>query len=194
MLLCALALQVAAQIPTEAERWRNTLTRNARMELGLEAPVAMLAAQVHQESGWRPDARSYVGALGMSQFMPATATWLAGAYEHLGPADPLNPVWALRGMVVYDGHLFDRVRAANVCERWAKALSAYNGGLGYIAKDERLAKSKGLDPLRWFGHVETVNAVRRPSAWQENRGYPRRILRELEPRYIAAGWGMGACR
>jgi soluble lytic murein transglycosylase-like protein len=180
-------------IPADAQRWRSQLVRNARLEWGLDAPTSTFAAQVHQESGWRADARSPVGASGMAQFMPATASWISGAYRRLGPEDPTNPVWALRALVVYDRHLWERAQAATGCERMAKTLSGYNGGAKWVARDEVLARQRGLDPGRWFGHVEAVNSGRHAAAWRENRGYPRRILRELEPRYLAAGWGGGSC-
>ena len=41
------------------------------------------------------------------------------------------------------------------------------------------------------GHVERFNAGRHAAAYRENRDYPRRILGQLEPRYVAAGWGRG---
>ncbi len=42
-----------AQVPPEAHRYRLTLVREAQRAWGLDAPVAALAAQVHQESGWQ---------------------------------------------------------------------------------------------------------------------------------------------
>ncbi|WZB64465.1 lytic transglycosylase domain-containing protein [Achromobacter xylosoxidans] len=44
----------------------------------MDAPVSTFAAQIHQESAWRPGAVSAVGAQGMAQFMPATSSWIAG--------------------------------------------------------------------------------------------------------------------
>ena len=66
-----------ATIPRQAQAYRSLLIRAARVEdlRGLNAPVATYAAQVHQESGWREDARSPVGAEGLGQFMPTTSTW-----------------------------------------------------------------------------------------------------------------------
>lgn len=200
MTRAALALLVAfvagaacAQVPRDAEKYRRDIVRNARLVWGLDAPVAVFAAQVQQESEFREDAKSYVGAQGLAQFMPTTATWIAGAYRDLDPPEPNNPAWALRALVTYDRHLWERTFAANECERAAKMLSSYNGGAGWVARDERAALAAGLDPLRWFDHVETVNAGRSASNWRENRGYPRRILRTLAPRYVAAGWGSTPC-
>ncbi len=183
----------AAEIPARAQHYRATLTRCARAEWGLSAPVAVFAAQVHQESLWNPEARSPVGASGLAQFMPATAAWLPEVAPQTGEPMPLNPGWALRALTAYDRWLWERITAEDDCHRMAMTLSAYNGGLGWLNRDKRLAARKGLDPARWWDHVETVNAGRASWAIRENRGYPRRILRQLAPMYQAAGWGRGVC-
>jgi soluble lytic murein transglycosylase-like protein len=183
----------AVEIPREAARYQRDLTRNARQVWGLSAPVATFAAQIHQESRWRANAESPVGALGLAQFMPATAKWISGAYPQLSGGQPFNPVWALRALVTYDRHLWERIRAAGACERMAMTLSAYNGGLGWVWRDQKLAAAQGADSARWFGQVERFNAGRSAAAFRENRDYPRLILTAHEPRYIAAGWGQGSC-
>jgi len=183
----------AEQIPHAAAQWRRPLIREARTAWGLTAPVADFAAQIHQESGWRHDALSRVGAQGMAQFMPATASWIVSAYPDLGPAVPLNPQWSIRAMVRYDRHLWERVEAATPCDRMAKALSAYNGGLGWVMRDEASAVTAGLDPMRWWGHVESVNAGRSKANWRENRGYPLRILYRIAPAYAAQMWPGRSC-
>lgn len=194
-ILAALALPAdAAGVPREAQRYRSILIRAARAEWGMDAPSATFAAQVHQESRWRADARSGAGAQGLAQIMPGTAAWLPEIAPHLGAAQPWNPGWALRALVTYDRWLWARVSARDGCDRMAKTLAAYNGGLGWVRRDERLAARLGLDPARWWDHVETVNAGRSASAKAENREYPRLILRRWEPLYAADGWGPGVCR
>jgi len=180
----------AQQMPSAAARYRADLVRAAHAQWGLDAPIAALAAQVHQESGWNPDAVSQVGAVGMAQFMPATATWwcqLNGLQAD--QCQSRNPVWALKALVGYDKWLHDRVRGADDRNRFAFALSAYNGGLGWVIRDKALASSKGLDSLVWFGSVDQVNAGRTAAAWKENRAYPKRIIQVLQPRYLS--WGPG---
>ncbi|WP_082754541.1 transglycosylase SLT domain-containing protein [Burkholderia savannae] len=183
-----------AQVPVEARAYRAELTRNARAVWGIDAPVSAFAAQIHQESRWRANAVSVVGALGMAQIMPATVEWMAGLYPaELGNAQPFNPSWSIRALLRYDRHLWDRIAANGTCDRMAMTLSAYNGGLGWVYRDQRAAASAGVDRKRWFNHVERFNSGRRPDAFRENRGYPRVILRTFEPRYIVAGFGPGAC-
>lgn len=180
----------AQQVPSNAARYRADLVRAAHAHWGLNAPVAALAAQVHQESGWNPQAVSRVGAAGMAQFMPTTASWWCDLNGMAADqCQPQNPTWALAALVGYDKWLYERVRSADARNRMAFALSAYNGGLGWVNRDKLLASSKGLDPLVWFGSVERVNAGRGAANWRENRAYPQRILQILQPLY--AHWGPG---
>ncbi|EBI4325617.1 lytic transglycosylase domain-containing protein [Salmonella enterica] len=181
----------AAEPPLAALKYRNDVIRSARVDWGLNAPVADFAAQLHQESGWNPAARSPVGAQGLAQFMPSTADWIAGQMPHLASREPYNPGWAIRALVSYDRWLWQRVAIPDGCERMAMTLSAYNGGLGWVNRDRRLARTRGLDDARWFGAVETVNAGRSVANWRENRRYPQRILHELAPRYLS--WGGSNC-
>ena len=184
----------AVEIPADAWQWRRTLTREGQAAFGLNAPISDLGAQVHAESAWNPKARSPVGASGISQFMPTTATWIAGAYPELGPEpQPASPAWAIRALVVYDKHLFDRVRASNRCDRFAKALSAYNGGETRLHREENMAAADGLDPMLWWGNSERYNAGRSKANWRENRDYPTKILFRLSPVYQRADWGPTIC-
>lgn len=197
--LVALALALAGEalaqpIPASAERYRRDVIRNARLVWGLTAPIATFGAQIHQESTWSADAVSPVGARGLAQFMPGTADWISGLYDDLGDNQPHNPAWAIRALVRYDWWLYERITAATTCERMAKVLSSYNGGLGWLQRDERLAKARGLDEFVWFNNVENMNAGRSAAAWAENRGYVRRILHVLEPRYRTPLWGVGSCQ
>ena len=62
---------LASDIPRAAERHRAELIRVSRAVWGLEAPVAVFAAQVHTESWWRNGTVSPAGAQGLAQFLPA---------------------------------------------------------------------------------------------------------------------------
>lgn len=188
VLFCLERCTAAESIPRDAYKFQRELTRNARAVWGLNAPIAVFAAQIHQESLWRTDAKSpYAG--GLAQFTPGTAKWIAGAYPaDLKSAAPFNPSWALRALVQYDQHLFTRVSGRTSCDRWAFTLSGYNGGPGWVTRDKALTRKNGADPERWFGHVEKFNAGRAKWAFKENRGYPRRILLVLQPLYTQ--WGV----
>jgi soluble lytic murein transglycosylase-like protein len=192
--LSGLASAKAADIPKAADAHKAVLIRASRAIWGIDAPVAVFAAQVHTESRWNTDAKSRAGAQGLAQFMPATAAWLPSVAPETGAPMPYNPGWALRALVTYDLWLWRQIGpdgAVDDFERMAFALSAYNGGLGWVQRDKRLASGAGLDARRWFGAVETVNAGRSAANWRENRNYPRLILRERQYLYTASGWGVG---
>lgn len=182
----------ASPVPREAERHRGELTRSARLVWGIDAPIATFAAQVHQESGWRRDARSHVGASGLAQFMPATAAWLCGRYDDLPPGcDTTNPTWALRALVRYDRHLWDRLeRAGAECDRMWATLRSYNGGLGHWLREAALAADASD---RHAVDAQCGRASRSAKHCQENLGYPRMIIYRHQPRYVAVGWGRGVC-
>lgn len=115
----------------------------------LSALVADFAAQLHQESGWRPDAISPAGAQGLAQFMPATADWISQLIPMLSSREPFNPAWAIRALVSYDRWLWQRVSAASDCERMAMTLSGYNGGLGWSTTGQAacITERSGQHPL-----------------------------------------------
>lgn len=179
-----------AQVPGEALKYKRELIRNARAIWGMDAPTANFAAQIHQESLWQANAKSRVGALGMAQFMPATADWISGAYGYyLGDNQPLNPAWAIKALVTYNRHLFDRVAAANKCEQLAFAMSAYNGGLGWVNRRKKLSE----DPLVCFGVTCEINPGITEWNQRENSEYPKRILLKHTPSYVASNFGQTYC-
>ncbi|PKN07509.1 MAG: hypothetical protein CVU73_12170 [Deltaproteobacteria bacterium HGW-Deltaproteobacteria-8] len=182
----------AESIPAAALRYRSEVIRAARVEAGLGAPVAVFAAQLEQESGWNPEAVSPVGARGLGQFMPGTAKDLGRSRPDLGPANPTNPGWAIRALCAYDLANLGRIRAATPpatqCDAWALALMAYNGGLGWVWRDQAKAKAQGLDPGLWQS-VASVNAGRSLAAKRENARYGPAILFKRQPKYLA--WGPG---
>ena len=185
------AESVAIAIPRAAEQYRADLIRAAHADMGLDAPTALLAAQIHQESRWNPSAKSPVGAQGLAQFMPATARWLPSVAPQTGKPLPFNPGWALRALVAYDCWLYRRIEHTLYdCERWAFTLCAYNGGLGWVNRDRARAALRGIDPTRYWGSVEKVNAGRSAANFRENRGYPARIF-TLQTAYERQGWGPG---
>lgn len=89
------------------------------MEHGIAPALALALIEV--ESGFRTDARSPKGALGLMQLMPATAA-------RYGVADPLDAADNLRGGMRYLCDLFARFGAPEL------ALAAYNAGEGAVIK------------------------------------------------------------
>lgn len=184
----------AVRVPEVGAMYRRWVEQATASEWGIDGSPARLAAQLHQESSWDAKARSPVGAEGLAQFMPSTARWIAAAFpDKLGAFDPWDPQQAALAAAIYDAWLVDRNAGRTACDTWAFAFSAYNGGETRLRQEQALATRHGLDAGTWFGSVSGQRA-RGEAAWRENRGYVRRILRVLEPAYIAAGWsGEAVC-
>ena len=186
---CAPAAAAPA-VPQVAVTYRLAIEREAVRNFGLAAPVARLAAQVHQESGWNPRAASPY-AQGLTQFTPATAAWLPTVCPAVGPPDPWDPQWSLRAQACYMAWLHGRVQPLTTnelseCSHWAFTLRKYNGGERMLDRERRAALRARADADDW----QAVEAYRVRAGWahRENTGYPRRILLRLEPAYLAAGW------
>lgn len=189
-----------AAVPESCRQYQRHLTSEATSVFGPNAPIAVLAAQIQQESGCRPGATSPVGAHGLTQFMPATAEDLARRYPQLYPADPMSWRWAISAQVRYMHDLVPRPWSTQ-CDWLAAKLSAYNGGEGWLQRDQAVCRATtGVDldhcvpciDSLWFDNVAiTPDKRRAPANIRENRGYPDRILRLLMPQYVNAGYGGG---
>lgn len=177
-----------AQVPDKANEYRRDLTRLSRSVWGMDAPVSNLAAQIHQESGWNPSARSRAGALGLAQFMPSTAAGIARDFADF--PQPLDPRWSMLYQSRYMKQLYDETRhATDACERYAFALAAYNGGMGWVRRRQQMSDTPAVC---LFAACE-INPGILPSNQKENAEYPRRILLRLTPLYYEAQWGPARC-
>jgi len=186
-------------IPEASALYRHRVEQVVADVFGVNGSPARLAAQLHQESTWRTQVRSPVGAQGMAQFMPATARWMQDQFaRELGEFDPWNPVQAIHAAALYDKWLYDRVQPfghtrLSECSRWAFTLRAYNGGETWLLRERGLTLANRGNPNNWR-QVERWRS-RGMAAHRENTAYPKRILLRLEPAYIAAGWpGEAVCR
>ncbi len=116
----------------------------------------LLTAQGFQESGLDPTVRSSAGAVGIMQLLPSTARDAS-----IKVADLESPELNIHAGARYLRHLVDTYfDESGMSEpiRITFALAAYNAGPSRIRSMRRLARERGLDPDRWFGHVEKVVA------------------------------------
>ncbi len=103
----------------------------------------LVAAQIYQESHFDPTRKSWVGALGLFQIMPATA-------RGLGINDPTDPEQSIRGGLKYMQQLSDHYKdVADPIERYRFALAAYNSGFGHVDDARHLSRGDKKDAARW---------------------------------------------
>lgn len=112
--------EVLAEIGPAAAGDLERLAEEAARRHGLDP--ALVRAVVAVESGFQPEAVSPKGAKGLMQLMPATA-------RELGVADPFDAAANLDGGSRYLSSLLARYEGD-----LAKALAAYNAGMGAVAR------------------------------------------------------------
>ena len=117
--------------------------------------AALLAAQAHQESGFRADAVSHAGAEGLMQFMPET-------WAEVGKGkSPFDPAANLDAGVRYMLGLLEQFQDVRI------ALAAYNYGAGNVARVARKAgswaweKVSALLPKETQEYVPSILSLRR---------------------------------
>jgi soluble lytic murein transglycosylase-like protein len=98
-------------------RFAPILTRAAQR---WNVSATLLAAQIYAESTFNPFARSRAGALGIAQFMPATA-------QAMGLDDPFDAEQAIDAQAHLMRDLLRRFGSVPL------ALAAYNAGPGRVA-------------------------------------------------------------
>jgi len=116
----------------------------------------MLAAQGYQESRLDHSVISPVGAIGIMQLLPSTG-------QDMGVSDVSVLEANIEAGARYVRFLMDQFfdePAIDGNNRLLFALAAYNAGPGRIRSLRREASERGLDPNRWFNHVERIVAER----------------------------------
>lgn len=116
----------------------------------------LMTAQGYQESGLDHAARSPAGAVGVMQLLPTT-----GAEMEVGDVTELeNNIHAAAKYVRFmiDRYYDDPEIAEE--DRVLLALASYNAGPRRVRELRAEARTEGLDPNRWFDHVEIIAARR----------------------------------
>ena len=138
----------------------DDLFRKYAKEIGWD--WRLLAAQSHTESRFRPKAKSWAGARGLMQIMPATARDYGVSARQLD-----DPETSIRTAVRYLGDL-DKWLASRIpdpTERQKFIFAAYNAGVAHVYDAIALAGKYKMSPTKWTGNVEIA------------------ILMKMNPRY-----------
>ncbi len=119
----------------------------------------LIAAMIQVESGFRLEAVSKKGAIGLMQIMPETATWLGKQRaEEISPDDLLDPRINLSLGAYYFRFLLDRFPTEYA------ALAAYNAG--------PTNTRRWLDEGLWDGSYESTGRIPFP----ETKSYVRKVV------------------
>ena len=111
----------------EAVRFRMLIVEKAELHL---VDPALIAAIIHAESNFNPNAKSYANAKGLMQINPITQ-------RHLGLKNPFNPKENVDAGTRYLSQLLKKFNG-----NLKHAIAAYNAGPGAVSK------YKGIPPYK----------------------------------------------
>lgn len=132
-------------------------------EGGFQVDRALIFALVRQESRFEPDAKSHVGATGLMQLMPATASYIAGRnFDRSNLLELHDPELNLTLGQRYVSHLLE---ISDLENNLFYLLAAYNSGPTQVARWRR-DMNVSNDPLLF---IETIPAA-------ETRDFVERVL------------------
>ena len=135
-------------------------------------------AQAFAESNLDPDAKSWVGAKGLMQLMPATYADIQLKNPELGEIS--EPRWNIAAGIYYNRHLWKRwEEKTEQEERLRFVFGSYNAGFQTIKRAQQIAAQESLDVARWVS-IETVAPEVPRWRHEETVGYVRKIEKHHE--------------
>lgn len=108
----------------------------------------LVSSLVYQESRFKQKDKSWAGASGLMQLMPATA-------QELGVTNIHDPRDNIRAGTSYLKKLYKRFEMIpDSIQRIKFTMASYNCGYGHVRDAQRLTEALGGDPERWDDNVE----------------------------------------
>jgi membrane-bound lytic murein transglycosylase F len=109
----------------------------------------LFASMVYQESRFKHNVKSHMGAYGLMQFMPSTAKYFGVKHK----TDPSTQIEAgAKYLRWLDNRFIDSIPDPE--ERIKFILASYNAGLGHVIDARNLARKYGKDPNVWENNVD----------------------------------------
>lgn len=105
----------------------------------------LLASIAYQESRFNPNAKSWVGAVGLMQLMPSTAIKLGADSTNM-----MHPEVSVKTAATYlkrVDNIYNYIEDKN--ERVKFVLASYNAGVGHVRDAMALAEKNGKNPQKW---------------------------------------------
>lgn len=123
----------------------------------------LMAAQCYQESTFDPQAKSWAGACGLMQIMPATASYLGLPMERI-----YDPESNIAAAARYLGELETKLKdIPDRSERMNFVLACYNGGYYHIRDAMALARRDGRNPYNWDDVARYVLQLSEPQYYRD---------------------------
>jgi membrane-bound lytic murein transglycosylase MltF len=146
----------SATSEAEMRKFRSLIEIFQKYAAQYDLDYLLMMAQGFQESQLNQAAKSHVGAIGIMQVMPQTASDLK-----VGDITKVDP--NIHAGIKYIRFTIDQYFADEPIDRLNKGLfafAAYNCGPARLRQLRREAEQRGLNPNVWFNNVERIAAER----------------------------------
>ncbi|MCH8616683.1 transglycosylase SLT domain-containing protein [Sphingomonas sp. SM33] len=172
LLIVLVGLTVSAQAGAEtvSDRYDDTFRKYTKRFFGPGYDWRIFKAQAMTESNISMDAKSWVGARGIMQLMPATFKEIRSKNPEIVAID--QPEWNIAAGIYYDRQLWGQwERGSGSQDRNHFMFASYNAGRGTLLRAQKAARTSMLDPSIWpsiqsvapnvpkWRHEETLNYV-----------------------------------
>jgi len=177
LLVAALTFLPASATAEKINKFDGTFRKYSKRFFGVGFDWRVFKAQAIAESNLNPEARSYVGAVGLMQLMPSTFGAVQTKNPELQSID--DPEWNIAAGIQYDSQLWiSWSDQESVPDRLRFMLGAYNAGRGALLRAQDKAREERLNEKAWSS-IEIV-APKVPR-WRhdETLGYVRKIDENL---------------
>ena len=135
----------------------------------------LVASVTYQESQFEPESKSWAGARGLMQIMPATA-------RELNISDPSDPYESIRGGTAYLQQVWGKhENVTDSIQRIKFTLASYNCGYAHLKDAQRIAKRKDWDPIVWDDNVELAILDLASPEYYNSEGIRYGYVRGTEP-------------
>ena len=167
ILICLPVAGYSLPVDSYHTKYDHHFKKSAKRYFGVGTEWRWFKAQGVAESTLRPNAKSWVGAKGVMQIMPAT--WGEIRRQTGIKSSVTNVKWNIAGGVYYDRQQYKRwiKKTKSELERFSFMFAGYNAGFGNARKASRRC-----------GCIIWAKAAR--FAPNETRGYVSKIFRLMD--------------
>lgn len=137
-----------ARAETVTDRYDDTFRKYTKRFFGPGYDWRIFKAQAMAESNISMDAKSWVGARGIMQLMPATFKEIQSKNPEIVAID--KPEWNIAAGIYYDRQLWRQWEAGSGDrDRKHFMFASYNAGRGTLLRAQKAARTSMLDPSVW---------------------------------------------
>jgi membrane-bound lytic murein transglycosylase MltF len=155
------------------DRFDDTFRKYSQRFFGPGFDWRIFKAQAMAESNISMTAKSWVGARGIMQLMPATFREIHSKNPEMTSID--KPEWNIAAGIYYDRDLWNRWEEdSGEGDRAHFMFGSYNAGRGTLLRAQRFARDMTLDPSIWPS-IETVAPKVPRWRYAETLGYVEKI-------------------